>query len=100
MLHVLRGKYRRHMGQPSVRLLGSAFYMPPFCRDLMEGKQQHSWSSRTDKLFFRGALTGNRAWLANDGTFMNSSHTDVQFAKWTGDPSVPFVSLPEHCDYR
>lgn len=69
-------------------------------RDMMEGKQQHSWSSRTDKLFFRGAKTGNRAWLADDSAFMAAPAVDVKFAGWTGDPSVPFASLAEHCDYR
>lgn len=70
------------------------------CRDLMEGKQQHSWESREDKLFFRGAKTGFRSYIANDLQFMNSTEVDVQFSGWTGDASQGFVSLPEHCNYR
>ena len=66
----------------------------------MEGKQQHSWESREDKLFFRGAKTGFRSYIADDLQFMNSSEVDVEFSGWTGDSSRGFHSLPEHCDYR
>ena len=66
----------------------------------MEGKQQHSWASRQDRLFFRGAKTGNREWLARDSAFMGSPDVDVAFSGWTGDLSAPFASLPEHCNYR
>ena len=66
----------------------------------MEGKQQHAWESRMDRLFFRGAKTGLRSHLEGDPQFMNSTHVDVQFSGWTGDSSKPFYSLPEHCDYR
>lgn len=69
-------------------------------RDLMEGKQQHSWEGRKDKLFFRGAKTGLRSYVANDSHFMSSAEVDVKFSGWTGDASQPFYSLPEHCDYR
>lgn len=74
--------------------------LPQTCRDLMEGKQQHSWESRRDKLFFRGAKTGFRSYIADDLQFMNSSEVDVEFSGWTGDSSKGFHSLPEHCNYR
>lgn len=71
-----------------------------YCRDLMEGKQQRPWSSRIDRLFFRGAKTGFRSHLANDAAFMNSSEVDVKFSGWTGDDSQRFYSLPEHCNFK
>ena len=69
------------------------------CRDLMEAAQ-HPAKPTDDRLFFRGARTGNRSYIATDQEFMDSSEVDVQFSGWTGDSSQRFYSLPEHCAYK
>lgn len=66
----------------------------------MEAMQLPSWSQRRDKLYFRGALTGNRMFLAEDGDFMNHSSVDVNFSRWSGDPNATHISLPDHCNHR
>jgi hypothetical protein len=72
---------------------------PDLGRDLMEAGQ-HRKKASDDRLFFRGARTGNRSYVATDQEFMTSPEVDIRFSDWTGDPSERFFSLPEHCDYK
>ena len=66
----------------------------------METTQQPRWEDRMDKLYFRGALTGNRLFLQMDQNFTTNPHVDVNFSRWTGDETGTFASLPEHCNSK
>jgi len=70
--------------------------------DLME-KESHNfkiYEHRADKLFFRGAPTGNRALLLADVP-ANNTKIDVVLQHYTEHrKDEEHVSLPQHCDYR
>ena len=66
----------------------------------MEARDLPPLLDRHDKLFFRGALTGNRAYIAQDVNFMNHPHVDVNFSRWSGDPNSTHVALADHCNFR
>lgn len=66
----------------------------------MEARDLPPWSERIDKLFFRGALTGNRIYVAEDQRFMENPSVDANFSRWSGDSNFTHVSLPDHCNYK
>ena len=51
--------------------------------------------------FFRGAQTGNRMTLNEDGTFIWHPLTDFRITGWTGYTEVgQYVTLPDHCAHK